>query len=76
MEASKLKIESGIPVTPRSKRGYSGLSATLRNLKKGDSVFVPKKTQGQVASIAQYAIGVGNYTVRTEKGGARVWRTA
>lgn len=75
---SEYKIESRIPI-PSVNRGRpnGGLSQALRDLKKGQSVFVRKPLQ-QVShntySIARELGRKGMFTCRSMDGGTRIWR--
>lgn len=68
----RYKIETGIPI-PAEHVG-KGFAATLRALKKGQSVVLPtsrKNLGGIISSIG----GIGGFTVRTlSEKRVRVWR--
>lgn len=66
------KIEKGIPI-PKTRGRSGGRAGLLRSLKAGESVVLPM-TAPIASTAASYALGKGNYTVRTVEGGARVWR--
>ena len=58
-----------IPLPPKNR----GLSASMRKLEPGDSVHLPIKAVS--ASVyANRVLGAGNYAVRAEGDGCRVWR--
>jgi hypothetical protein len=65
-----LKIEKGIPIPGRR----NGFSETLRKMKPGDSVLLPRDRLNANA-LAHDVLGSGNYATRKEDGGTRVWRT-
>lgn len=67
-------ITDDIPV-PRRKIRHIGLTASLRELKPGESRWLPS-TVPNANTLAGRAIGKGRFVVRTENGGSRVWRTA
>ena len=67
-----MKIESNIPV-PTSGNNR-GISAMLRRLKKGDSVFIPGKTAQDMGGFIDHCGLSGKVTRRTIDGGCRVWR--
>ena len=74
MKNGKLKIEKVIPIPSNRKGRGSGRATFLRSLKIGESVFLPMIAP-LASSAASYSLGSGNYAVRAEKNGARVWRT-
>lgn len=67
-------IEKGVPIPGRAK--YGSLCSTFRKMKAGDSVFFPGATTQSIHASARYVFGSGNYSVRKQRGGVRVWRTA
>jgi len=72
--AEKFKIEKGIPIPPA--REGSGLTATLRKLAVGDSIFCRGITQQSVSTISsRFSKRDGlKFVTRKVKGGVRVWR--
>ena len=62
-----MNIDRGVPVP-------QGISATLRSLKKGDSVHIPGKRPKDMSGFVANAKLTGKVTMRTQNGGVRVWR--
>ena len=71
-ENGEYKIDKDIPLPKRKSSGYS-LTTTMRAMKVGDSVYVPNARTGN--HTGWLVLGKGNYAVRNEKTGTRVWRT-
>ena len=69
----QLQIERGIAIPPA--RGI-GLSAILKKLKVGESVFVKNKSTPQLSGIIAYIKRQTDlqFTARTVEGGTRIWR--
>ncbi len=67
-----LKIDRDIP-TPEA-RNDRGISAALRKLKKGESVFIAGKKAGDMGGFIDHCGLAGKVTRRTIDGGCRVWR--
>lgn len=81
---SEFKIESDIPIPPRAggRGGRSGSKYPIRNLEKGQSVFIEGKPS-KISSATQAAKKANpeySFTSRAvsenDKDGVRVWRTA
>lgn len=51
-----------------------GISATLRKLKKGESVFIQGKTAQDMGGFIDHCGLSGKVTRRTIDGGCRIWR--
>lgn len=70
----EFKIEKNVPIPPRKKRGLSktGMTATLRTMKVGESVLF---TTAISSACTLYRSVDGKFTARIVKGGVRVWRT-
>lgn len=70
------KIEEGIPA-PARRVVTKGYTAAIRELKRGQSVLLPT-TYGSAyslcAALCQYERKPGEFIVRPEGKGARVWR--
>ena len=67
-----MRIDKDIPV-PEA-RNNQGISATLRKLKKGESVFFLGKKAGDMGGFIEHCGLTGKVTRRTIDGGCRVWR--
>jgi hypothetical protein len=68
------KIEKGVPI-PKSPVGTRGaIQKVLRQMRKGDSIFFEGKDTRNLWQAGFHAFGQGNFTVRKENGGARIWR--
>ena len=67
-----MKIDRDIPI-PQANNNQ-GISATLRKLKKGESVFIPGKTAQDLGGFIDHCKLTGKMTRRTIDGGCRVWR--
>mgnify|MGYP001600192734 CR=1 FL=1 len=65
-------IRNDIPI-PSPRGASKGYSAVLRTLEGGDSVSLPI-TVNSARALAHRVLGAGNYTIRFEEGGARIWR--
>lgn len=65
-------IESHLPV-PKKKMMHTGMTAALRELRKGQSRWLPTQ-MSNAHTLATRALGKGNFVARTENGGSRVWR--
>lgn len=73
---SKFTIEKGVQF-PHD-RFKEGLSATLRNMQIGDSVFVKDKTRASqtgIYTVVSKKVGF-NFISRNVDGGCRIWRIA
>lgn len=66
-------IEKGIPMPTGNAGSYAAL---LRKMEVGDSVVFADIARTTVENRAKHALGRGNYKVRAEGIGFRVWRTA
>ena len=77
-EVREFKIEQGVPMTQG--RGPKALKYPWREMKVGDSVFIPDKTPASLRTSIDYAkwkMESGtDFKARTVEGGVRVWRTA
>ena len=60
---------------PSEHPSSKGLSAALRGLSPGWSVFFPEANINSICKCAREAIGRHCYRARTVPGGVRVWRT-
>ena len=69
---TKLKIEKGVPIPPKT-RGGKGYVLVLHKMEIGDSVVFPIPV-GLASRNASATLGAGNFTCRTVEGGTRVWR--
>ena len=67
-----MKIDRDIPV-PQANNNR-GISATLRKLKKGESVFIQGKTAQDMGGFIDHCGLSGKVTRRTIDGGCRIWR--
>jgi len=67
-----MKIDTNIPV-PEA-RNNKGISAALRSLKKGQSVFILGKTAQDMGGFIDHCGLSGKVTRRTIDGGCRIWR--
>ena len=68
-----LKIEKGIPV-PEGHGNHRGYAQVLRAMKEGESVLLPVKSYAGAWQHACKAMGKGNFIVRADGKGFRVWR--
>lgn len=71
------KYESGLPIPPRVVRD-KGYTSSVRNLPIGLSVYLPISA-AHARAIVQYLVAgseckAGDYVVRREGDGARIWR--
>lgn len=76
MKNGQLKIEKGIPVPARRGREKTAARIAIEKLKKGESVLVPDGNIQSLSATACKILGVGNYALRTQPDGVRVWRIA
>ena len=66
-----IKIEKNVPIPDRGER--CGYRPTMRNMDVGDSaLFIG--SYSSIGSTAYVIFGAGNYRLKTENGGLRVWR--
>lgn len=68
-----LKIDKGIPI-PTRRGSLAPEREVLKKLKVGDSVLFPDLTRRPM-NLAHQVLGGGNYTIRKEVTGYRIWRT-
>lgn len=66
-----LKIERNVPLPDVR---TDGITAALRSLRIGDSVFVPGKKAVEMSGFITNAKMRGKLTMRTQSDGVRVWR--
>lgn len=66
-------VVADIPI-PKRKVLHIGLTASLRELKVGESRWIPSNS-ANANTLALRAIGKGKFVARSEHGGSRVWRT-
>ena len=69
---TELKIEKGVPIPPAKTK--IGLSATLRSMEIGDSIFLQVVGQNRLGGRIARVLGKGNWASRKEGAGCRVWR--
>lgn len=72
----KLKIEDGIPA-PERRVSSKGYTEAIRALKRGQSVLLPTSYGSAYtlcAALCQTERKPGEFVVRSEGDGARVWR--
>ena len=75
MKNGVLKIEKGIPIpTGSGRKGQGKVQIAMKAMKKGDSVLLAHSKAGNTYSQAKAYLGAGNYAVRPEGDGFRVWR--
>jgi hypothetical protein len=67
-----MKIDRDIPMPAANNN--KGISATLRKLKKGESVFIQGKTAQDMGGFIDHCGLSGKVTRRTIDGGCRIWR--
>ena len=67
-----MEIERNVPIPPAA--NDRGISATLRKLKKGESVFIEGKTASEMGGFIDHCGLAGKVTRRTIEGGCRIWR--
>ncbi len=68
------KVEKFVPIPNEDLGRGKGYSDALRGLaERGDSVWLPCTYLG-IAQSAQRVLGPGNYVIRKEGDGVRVWR--
>lgn len=65
-------IEDDIPL-PDGQMNASNITATLRSLKPGQSVFIPGKKAVEMSGFVTNAGMRGKLTMRTAPDGVRVW---
>jgi hypothetical protein len=69
-----VRIERGVPI-PKANCGERGsIQRVLLKMRKGDSVHFPGRDTRNIWEAGRRAFGQGNFTVRKENGGARIWR--
>lgn len=75
-QRTNLGIDKGIepPVTHAWERRRGPLAKLMLAMKKGDSIFVSEQNRETVKSRAKLYLGRGNYAIRQEGHGVRVWR--
>lgn len=71
---NEFKIEKGIPIPPRNRLAI-GVAPTLRAMKVGDSVVLPKSTSTYICHSAKDA-GIKVTQRRISDTEIRVWRIA
>ena len=70
-----LRIESDIPMPPIVLGRPKGeLRQTLEAMKPEQSVFIDEPDANRLHYAARRAFGKGNYAIRIEKHGHRIWR--
>ena len=72
-----IKIDKNIPIPPNNSQGGRPSKYPWRDMAVGDSFRVEGKTCNAVTGMASSAgkrLGM-KFTVRTEDGGHRIWRT-
>lgn len=67
-----MKIDKGIPIPEEANN--KGISAALRKLKVGESLFLEGKTSSDVGGFVSHCGLSGKVTRRTIDGGCRIWR--
>ena len=67
-----MEIDNDVPVPKKRAGRRSRVADQLRQMRPGQSVYLDK-TAAQGNMVANYAFGSGNYTVRKEGAGCRVW---
>lgn len=67
-----MEIERNIPIPPAA--NDQGISAALRRLKKGESIFIPGKRAQDMGGFIDHCGLAGKVTRRTIDGGCRIWR--
>jgi hypothetical protein len=67
-----LKIDRDIPM-PQA-RNNLGISAALKRMKVGESIFIKGKTAGDMGGFIDHCGLSGKVTRRTIDGGCRIWR--
>lgn len=67
-----IEIEKGIPIPPI--RTKTGLTAALREMQVGDSVFRPGADPTGLSGVIRRV--PGKFVCRKVDGGSRIWRTA
>lgn len=65
-------IEDDIPI-PDGTRSDSNITAAIRSLKPGQSVFIPGKKAVEMSGFVTNAGMRGKLTMRTTQDGVRVW---
>lgn len=69
---SKWRIENNVPIPPE--HGGKGYAATIRKLKKGQSVLLPTSRKN-LGGIVSYIGGKGAFVMRSMPGNkTRIWR--
>lgn len=75
---TEYKIEKGVPLPARAGSVRGGLMSAVRAMEVGDSLFAAGKKASNVSGtgrvVGQRMKDGRNYTVRTVKGGVRIWR--
>jgi hypothetical protein len=74
---SEPAIERGVPIPDKrngGRRRMNHYKPLLMKMRRGDSIFFPGRSSSSVWMAGFTAFGSGNYTVRKENGGARIWR--
>ena len=66
-----IEIEKNVPIPNKCVRG--GNRQTMRKMDVGDSA-VFTGSQNSICTTAHIVLGAGNYTVRKDGAGIRVWR--
>jgi hypothetical protein len=69
---TSIKIEKGVPM-PIGRS--TGITATLRAMEPGDSIFLPNGKHTNVRGLMQ-RVPSAKFTARTVEGGLRIWRLA
>lgn len=69
-------VEPGIPIPKRRTRAVNEEAAkVMESMKPGDSVWLGVSKPWRASNLARRLFGDGNYAVREDRGGYRVWRT-
>lgn len=72
-----MQIEKGIPIPDAKPRQPRGVSALVRQMEVGDSIFYPNRTSVQMGAIMaawKRFVPTYKFTARNVEGGVRVWR--
>ncbi len=69
-------IEAGIPIPPTHNELIASTSPTLRAMKVGDSILVPKKHLNSVRYIAAKRVGIKMTARAVDANHSRLWRIA
>lgn len=75
IDSLEFVIEKGVPIPQRNRPKKSALSVAMLAMEIGDSFLMKNKNHNALTTMAHHTLGKGNYAIRKDGDGYRVWRT-